>query len=46
MVGWIWIATAIMALGGLVALVPSWRSASVSVPARAPIVAASPEGSG
>jgi len=46
MVGWIWIATAIMALGGLVALVPSWRGASVSVAAREPIVAASPEGSG
>jgi cytochrome c-type biogenesis protein CcmF len=31
MVGWIWIATAIMALGGLVALVPSLRRAPVAV---------------
>jgi len=45
MVGWIWIATAIMALGGLVALVPSWRGARVSVAAAAPVAAASPEGS-
>ncbi len=35
MVSWIWIATAIMALGGLVALVPSMRGATVAV--RAPV---------
>ena len=35
MVSWIWIATAIMALGGLVALVPSLRGATVAV--RAPV---------
>jgi cytochrome c-type biogenesis protein CcmF len=37
MVCWIWIATAIMALGGLVALVPSLRGATVA--ARAPVPA-------
>jgi cytochrome c-type biogenesis protein CcmF len=45
MVGWIWIATAIMALGGLVALMPPWRGARVTVTERAPVGAASPEGS-
>ena len=44
MVGWIWIATAIMALGGLVALIPARRAETVSVPA--PLTgAASVEGS-
>ena len=33
MVSWIWIATAIMALGGLVALVPSLRSSTAAAPA-------------
>jgi cytochrome c-type biogenesis protein CcmF len=45
MVAWIWIATAIMALGGLVALVPAWRGARVPVTESAPLAAASPEGS-
>ena len=45
MVGWIWIATAIIALGGLVALMPPWRGARVTVTERAPVGAASPEGS-
>jgi cytochrome c-type biogenesis protein CcmF len=36
MVCWIWIATAIMALGGLVALVPSLRGTTVAVPAPDP----------
>ena len=45
MVGWIWIATAIMALGGLLALMPPWRGARVTVTERAPVGAASPEGS-
>jgi cytochrome c-type biogenesis protein CcmF len=44
MVGWIWIATAIMALGGLTALLPSWRAASAPLAASVPI-AASPEAS-
>jgi cytochrome c-type biogenesis protein CcmF len=44
MVGWIWIATAIMALGGLTALLPSWRGASAPSTAAAPI-GASPEAS-
>ena len=43
MVGWIWIATAVMALGGLLALVPSWRGARASVTATVPV--ANPEGS-
>ena len=34
MVGWIWIATAVMALGGLVALIPARRAPAV---ARAPV---------
>ena len=42
MVGWIWIATAIIALGGLVAIVPAWRGETVAVRAAAP---ASIEGS-
>jgi len=45
MVGWIWIATALMALGGLVALMPSWRGARVPVTWSAPVGAGSPEGS-
>jgi cytochrome c-type biogenesis protein CcmF len=45
MVGWIWIATAVMALGGLVALVPSWRGETVTVRARLPHAPASAEGS-
>jgi cytochrome c-type biogenesis protein CcmF len=45
MVGWIWIATAIMALGGLLALMPAWRGARVPVTERARVAAASPEGS-
>jgi cytochrome c biogenesis factor len=45
MVGWIWIATAVMALGGLLALVPSWRAARLPVAAPAPVATASPEGS-
>jgi len=45
MVGWIWIATAVMALGGLLALVPSWRGARASVTATVPVAAANPEGS-
>jgi cytochrome c-type biogenesis protein CcmF len=45
MVGWIWIATAVMALGGMVALMPSWRGARVPVTRAAPIGAGSPEGS-
>ena len=36
MVCWIWIATAIMALGGLVALVPSLRGATVAARAQVP----------
>jgi cytochrome c-type biogenesis protein CcmF len=36
MVCWIWIATAVMALGGLMALVPSLRGAALSVRAPAP----------
>jgi cytochrome c-type biogenesis protein CcmF len=36
MVSWIWIATAIMALGGLLALVPSLRGATVAARAPAP----------
>jgi cytochrome c-type biogenesis protein CcmF len=45
MVGWIWIATAIMALGGLLALMPAWRGARVPVTERARVATASPEGS-
>jgi len=33
MVSWIWIATAIMALGGLVALVPPLRGSTAAAPA-------------
>jgi cytochrome c-type biogenesis protein CcmF len=36
MVGWIWIATAIIALGGLVAIVPAFRGENVAVRAAAP----------
>ena len=46
MVCWIWIATAIMALGGLVALVPSLRGATVASRVTAPAVPLSIEGSG
>jgi cytochrome c-type biogenesis protein CcmF len=35
MVGWIWIATATMALGGLIALVPTGRRVAAPVPAAA-----------
>jgi cytochrome c-type biogenesis protein CcmF len=45
MVGWIWIATAVMALGGLVALLPSRRGATVAVRAMAPASPAAAEGS-
>jgi cytochrome c-type biogenesis protein CcmF len=46
MVGWIWIATAVMALGGLLALVPSRRGETVVVKAVAPAPAgATAEGS-
>jgi cytochrome c-type biogenesis protein CcmF len=45
MVGWIWIATAVMALGGLVALLPSGRGATVTVRAVAPASPAGAEGS-
>jgi cytochrome c-type biogenesis protein CcmF len=45
MVGWIWIATAVMALGGLVALLPSRRGATVTVRATAPASVAAAEGS-
>jgi cytochrome c-type biogenesis protein CcmF len=44
MVAWIWIATAIIALGGLVAIVPAWRGETVAVPTAAP-APASIEGS-
>jgi cytochrome c-type biogenesis protein CcmF len=36
MVGWIWIATAIIALGGLVAIVPAWRREPGTIRAAAP----------
>ena len=45
MVGWIWIATGVMALGGLVALLPSGRGATVAVRAMAPAGAVAAEGS-
>jgi cytochrome c-type biogenesis protein CcmF len=46
MVGWIWIATAVMALGGLVALAPARRGETIVVKALAPASgAASAEGS-
>lgn len=44
MVSWIWIATAVMALGGLVALVPAWRREPAAVQARAPAASTPPEG--
>jgi cytochrome c-type biogenesis protein CcmF len=45
MVCWIWIATAIMALGGLVALVPSLRGATAASRVTAPAAPLSVEGS-
>jgi cytochrome c biogenesis factor len=45
MVSWIWIATAIMALGGLVALVPSLRGAAATAPGPAPAAPIAIEGS-
>ena len=45
MVCWIWIATAVMALGGLVALVPSIRGATAAARVAAPGVPLSVEGS-
>jgi cytochrome c-type biogenesis protein CcmF len=42
MVGWIWIATFVMALGGVLALLPSRRRPAAPVPAGAP-AAAQPE---
>ena len=45
MVAWIWIATAVMALGGLVALVPAWRGETVAVRVAVPSASASAEGS-
>jgi len=45
MVGWIWIATAVMALGGFLALVPPWRAARQPVTGTAPVGAVSPGGS-
>jgi cytochrome c biogenesis factor len=45
MVGWIWIATAVMALGGLVALLPAGPGATVAVRATAPATPAAAEGS-
>jgi len=45
MVGWIWIATAVMALGGFLALVPPWRVARQPVTGSAPVGAVSPGGS-
>jgi len=45
MVCWIWIATAVMALGGLVALVPSIRGAPAAARVSAPAVPISIEGS-
>jgi cytochrome c-type biogenesis protein CcmF len=36
MVAWIWIATAVIALGGLVAIVPAWRGEPVAVRAAVP----------
>ena len=44
MVGWIWIATAVMALGGLIALVPAWRRETVVVRLPVPITSASAGG--
>jgi len=44
MVGWIWIATAVMALGGLVALVPSWRGELVAARSAVPAPPVSAEG--
>jgi cytochrome c-type biogenesis protein CcmF len=44
MVGWIWIATAVMAFGGLVALRPAWRGETVTVRAAVPAATASAEG--
>ena len=43
MVSWIWIATAVMALGGLVALVPASRTETVLVRAASAAPAAAPE---
>ena len=40
MVAWIWLATAVMALGGLVALLPPLRARPAAVPTGAPAPAA------
>jgi len=45
MVGWIWIATAVMALGGFVALVPAWRSETVAMRVAMPGVSLPAKGS-
>ncbi len=45
MVLWIWVATAVMALGGLVALVPAWRGATAEARVTAPAAPLSIEGS-
>jgi cytochrome c biogenesis factor len=45
MVSWIWIATAIMALGGLVALVPSMRRMAVTASPPVPTAPVAIEGS-
>jgi cytochrome c-type biogenesis protein CcmF len=45
MVSWIWIATAIMALGGLVALVPSMRRMAVTASPPVPAAPVAIEGS-
>jgi cytochrome c-type biogenesis protein CcmF len=37
MVCWIWVATAIMALGGLIALVPAFRAAPAPAPSVSPV---------
>ena len=44
LVGWIWTATAMMALGGLLALVPAGRRAERAAPAAMPAPAARPDG--
>jgi cytochrome c biogenesis factor len=39
MVGWIWIATFVMAFGGVLALLPARRREAAAVPAEAPAAA-------
>jgi cytochrome c biogenesis factor len=39
MVGWIWVATFVMALGGVIALLPSRRREASPAPAAAPAAA-------